>query len=843
MPARNTTETQKRPSADRPFDDYLTGTDVDSLIRSFNFHLHFTLAKDQYSATRQDCYHALALSVRDRLVGRWISTQQTYHRNNVKRICYLSLEYLIGRAMGNNVICLMMEDTVREAMREIGRKMQRDDLEWDFLRDEEVDAALGNGGLGRLAACFLDSMATLKLPAIGYGIRYDYGIFRQRIDNGYQIEEPDNWLQNGNPWEIAHPEYTYQVDFEGHAEPQRRNGTTHWRWVESRPVFGMPYDTPIVGYGSGNVNTLRLWTANATQEFNFQDFSRGSYVEAVEEKVKAENLTKVLYPSDAIYAGRELRLRQQYFFVSCSVQDIIRRFKNDQNSWDAFPDKVFIQMNDTHPAVVIPELMRIFLDLEEMEWEKAWELTVNSTGYTNHTLLPEALEKWPVSMFERLLPRHLQIIYEINSRLLRTVSRRFPGDMDRLQRMSLIQEHPEKQVRMANLCVVGSKSTNGVAAIHTHLLKTRAMPDFAEFYPERFNNKTNGVTPRRWLLKANPGLASLITEAIGDAWITDLERLREIEKFLNDAGFRRKVREIKAANKRVLTQYIQRTLEVSVSPDSLFDVQIKRIHEYKRQLLLCLYAVILYNRLKDNPNLDMVPRTFVFAGKAAPGYFMAKLIIKLINQVGREINADTDLDGKLKVVFLPDYRVSLAEKTIPAADLSEQISTAGTEASGTGNMKFAMNGALTIGTLDGANIEIKDAVGDENIFIFGLTADQVEARRPSYNPQDTYHRNDEVRRAIDLIRNNFFSLNEPGVFRPILSTLIDEGDFYLHLADIESYIEAQARVDQLYRDPEQWTRKAIINIARTGRFSSDRTIGEYARDIWGVVPVDVDQGA
>jgi starch phosphorylase len=525
------------------------------------------------------------------------------------------------------------------------------------------------------------------------------------------------------------------------------------------------------------------------------------------------------------------------------VQDIIRRFKNDQNSWDAFPDKVFIQMNDTHPAVVIPELMRIFLDLEEMEWEKAWELTVNSTGYTNHTLLPEALEKWPVSMFERLLPRHLQIIYEINSRLLRTVSRRFPGDMDRLQRMSLIQEHPEKQVRMANLCVVGSKSTNGVAAIHTHLLKTRAMPDFAEFYPERFNNKTNGVTPRRWLLKANPGLASLITEAIGDAWITDLERLREIEKFLNDAGFRRKVREIKAANKRVLTQYIQRTLEVSVSPDSLFDVQIKRIHEYKRQLLLCLYAVILYNRLKDNPNLDMVPRTFVFAGKAAPGYFMAKLIIKLINQVGREINADTDLDGKLKVVFLPDYRVSLAEKTIPAADLSEQISTAGTEASGTGNMKFAMNGALTIGTLDGANIEIKDAVGDENIFIFGLTADQVEARRPSYNPQDTYHRNDEVRRAIDLIRNNFFSLNEPGVFRPILSTLIDEGDFYLHLADIESYIEAQARVDQLYRDPEQWTRKAIINIARTGRFSSDRTIGEYARDIWGVVPVDVDQGA
>lgn len=813
--------------------NYHTGTDVASLIHSFNFHLQFTLAKDQYSATTQDRYHALALAVRDRLVGRWINTQQAYHRRNVKRICYLSLEFLIGRAMGNNVISLLMEETCREAMHRLG-------LDWDVLRDVEVDAALGNGGLGRLAACFLDSMATLKLPAIGYGIRYDYGIFKQRIENGYQVEEPDNWLRMGNPWEIPHPEYSYIVHFGGHAEPVRMNGVTRWRWQDTRPIIGMPYDTPVVGYGSYNVNTLRLWTAGATQDFDFHDFSRGSYVEAVEDKVMAENLTKVLYPSDAIYAGRELRLRQQYFFVSCSVQDIIRRFKADNNDWSSFPDKVAIQMNDTHPAVVVPELMRILIDHEEMDWRKAWELTVNATAYTNHTLLPEALEKWPVSMFERLLPRHLQIIYEINSQFLRKVATRYPGDTERLQRMSLIEEYPEKQVRMANLCVVGSKSTNGVAALHTRLLRERAMPDFAQFFPKRFNNKTNGVTPRRWLLKANPGLARIISESIGDGWITDLDQVRGIEKFAKDAAFRQRIKQIKYNNKISLAEYIRREMGLVVSPDSMFDVQIKRIHEYKRQLLLCLYAIVIFNRIKDNPDIDMVPRTFIFAGKAAPGYFIAKLIIKLINQVGSVVNYDPDLKDKLKVVFLPDYRVSVAEKIIPAAELSEQISTAGMEASGTGNMKFAMNGALTIGTLDGANVEIRDEVGDENIFIFGLTAEQVAEQRGNYNPREIYQSVEEIRRAIDLIRTDFFSLNEPGIFRPLVSALLDEGDYYMHLADLPRFIEAQSKVERLYRDPESWTEKAVINIARTGRFSSDRTIAEYAKEIWKVEPVDVE---
>jgi glycogen phosphorylase len=813
--------------------DYHTEIDADSLIKSFNFHLHFTLAKDQYSATMQDRYHALAMAVRDRLIGRWILTQQTYHKQNVKRICYLSLEFLMGRAMGNNVINLLMDDTCRQAMQRLG-------LDWDVLRDIEVDAALGNGGLGRLAACFLDSMATLKLPAIGYGIRYDYGIFKQRIENGYQVEEPDNWLRYGNPWEIPHPEYSYPVHFEGHVQNVRGGSDGKWRWVDTRPIIGMPYDTPIVGFGGSTVNTLRLWTANATQEFDFQNFSRGSYVEAVEDKVMAENLTKVLYPSDAIYAGRELRLRQQYFFVSCSLQDIFRRFKSDANNWDQFPDKVFVQMNDTHPALVVPELMRLFLDIEDVTWDKAWELTVNSCGYTNHTLLPEAMEKWPVSMFERLLPRHLQIIYEINSRFLRKVATKHPGDMDRLQRMSMVQEQPEKAIRMANLAMVGSCSVNGVAQLHTDLLRTQTVPEFVDFFPDRFNNKTNGVTPRRWLLKANPGLSALITEAIGDGWITDLDQLRGIEKFAEDKGFRDRLRKIKDANKAVLVDYIRRELGVSVPPESLFDVQIKRIHEYKRQLLLCLYAVVLFNRLKDNPNADVMPRTFIFGGKAAPGYFQAKLIIKLINEVGNVINWDPQLADKLRVIFIPDYRVSLAEKIIPAAQLSEQISTAGMEASGTGNMKFAMNGALTIGTLDGANIEIREEVGDENIFIFGLTADQVAASRHSYNPRTVYDSDQEIRSAVDLIKNDFFSMNEPGIFQPIVSAILDEGDYYMNLADLRSYIEAQAAVDREFRDQDTWTRKAAINIARTGKFSSDRTIAQYAQEIWGVKPVPIE---
>jgi len=809
------------------------GMDVENLIKSFNFHLKFTLARDEYSATDRDRYEALAHAVRDRLVGRWINTQQTYHHKNVKRINYLSLEFLIGRAMGNNVINLLMEDTCRQAMSALG-------LDWDQLRDFEVDAALGNGGLGRLAACFLDSMATLKLPAIGYGLRYDYGIFKQRIENGHQVEDPDNWLLNGNPWEIAHPELSYQVKFEGRAEQVRSRGVTRSEWVDTRAIIGTAHDTPVVGYGSYNVNTLRLWTSRATQDFDFEDFNRGSYVEAVEDKVMAENLTKVLYPSDAIYLGRELRLRQQYFFVSCSLQDIMRRFKAHNNDWLAFPDKTFIQMNDTHPAVVVAELMRLLVDEEDVDWDKAWEITVNSTGYTNHTLLPEALEKWPVSMFERLLPRHLQIIYEINSQFLRKVATRYPGDSERLERMSLIAEYPEKQVRMANLAVVGSCSTNGVAALHTKLLREGIMRDFDEFFPERFNNKTNGVTPRRWLLKSNPKLSALISESLGEGWITDLDQLRGLEKFASDAGFRKKIRDIKRCNKVALADYIERELGFTVSPDSMFDVQVKRIHEYKRQLLLCLYIIVLFNRIKDNPGLDIVPRTFIFGGKAAPGYDMAKRIIKLIWQVGSVINHDPNIGDNIKVAFLPDYRVSLAEKIMPAAELSEQISTAGMEASGTGNMKLSMNGALTIGTLDGANIEIKEEVGDENIFIFGLTAEEVEARRGFYSPYDIYNNDEEIRRAIDLIRTDFFNLNEPGIFAPIASALLEGGDYYMHLADLRSFIEAQSRVDALYRDPETWTQKSILNIARTGKFSSDRTIADYARDIWGVQGVDAE---
>ena len=807
------------------------GMDVDSLIRSFYFHLGCTLAKDQYTATNQDRYQALALAVRDRLVGRWIQTQQQYHKQNVKRICYLSLEFLIGRAMGNNVINLLLEDTCRDAMKQIG-------LDWDVLRDVESDAALGNGGLGRLAACFLDSMATLQLPAIGYGIRYDYGIFKQHIENGYQVEEPDNWLRWGNPWEVVHPELSFIVNFEGRAEPRRVGNVTHWDWVGSRPMIGIAYDTPIVGYGSFNVNNLRLWSAKATDEFHFGDFSRGSYVEAVEDKLMAENLTKVLYPSDAVYAGRELRLRQQYFFVSCSIQDIVRRFKVGNDDWLKFPDKVFIQMNDTHPALVVAELMRIFLDKEDVDWDKAWEITVNSTGYTNHTLLPEALERWPVSMFERLLPRHLQIIYEVNSRFLRKVATRYPGDFDRLKRMSLVQEEPEKAVRMANLAVVGSRSTNGVAALHSRLLKEGLMSDFAEFFPERFNNKTNGVTPRRWLLKANPRLSTLIREKIGDGWINDLDQLRGLEKFVGDAAFRKRVREIKRANKESLAEYIKREIGLTVNPSSMFQSQVKRIHEYKRQLLLCLYIIVLYDRLKANPALDIVPVTFVFGGKAAPGYYMAKLIIKLIHQIAGVVNYDPEIKDKIKVVFLPDYRVSLAEKIIPAADLSVQISTAGMEASGTGNMKFQMNGALTIGTLDGANVEIKEEVGDENVFIFGLTTEQVEQSRPYYNPRHFYDSDEEIRRAVDLIRNDFFSLTEPGIFRPIVSNLLEHGDYYMNLADLRSFIDMQGKVEAVYRDEEKWSEMAIFNIARSGKFSSDRTISEYASDIWGVKPLD-----
>ena len=805
---------------------------TESLREDFERHLRLTLAKDRYTATDRDRYVALALAVRDRLIERWIATQQTHHKRNVKRIYYLSLEFLIGRLLGNNVINLKLEDSCRDAMTQLG-------FDWEDLRDHEVDAGLGNGGLGRLAACFLDSMSTLGLPAVGYGLRYDFGIFNQRIVNGYQVEQPDEWLKLGCPWEIAHPEFSFPVKFEGRVEVIAGPHGKQWQWLDAKSVIGIPYDLPVVGYGGSTVNTLRLWSAKAAEEFDLDDFNRGEYVDAVANKVLAENLTKVLYPNDNVFEGRELRLRQQYFFVSCSLQDILRRFKSDGNRWHEFPGKVFMQLNVTHPPLGIPELMRLLMDQEGLGWDQAWEITTQSTGYTNHTILPEALEKWPVSMLERLLPRHLQIIYEINARFMRDVASRYPLDGERLRRMSIIEEGAEKNIRMAHLAIVGSCSVNGVARLHSELLRTAVLRDFAEYWPAKFNNKTNGITPRRWLLKANPALAQLVTDTIGERWIMDLEELRRLEAFAGNPDFQKRFFQAKRCNKEALSAHIEQELGIAVSPDSLFDVQVKRLHEYKRQLLLLLYIIVRYGRLKKDPALDLVPRTFILSAKAAPGYAMAKLIIKLVHQVAEVINRDPQVSDKLKVVFLPNYRVSLAEKIIPAADLSEQLSLAGTEASGTGNMKLQLNGALTIGTLDGANVEIMEEVGKENIFIFGLNAQEVERRRGTYNPRDVYDADPEIRRAIELVERDFFSMLEPGIFRPLVDSLLSQGDHYMLLADFREYIRRQDEVDAAYRDRSGWIRKAILNVARAGKFSSDRTIREYASEIWRVEPCEI----
>ena len=807
---------------------------ADGIRQDFAWHLRYTLAKAEETATDRDRYVALAQSIRDRLVEGWIQTQEAYHRKNVKRIHYLSLEFLMGRLLGNNVINLRLDDACREALADIG-------IDWNMLRDFESDAGLGNGGLGRLAACFLDSMATMELPAIGYGLRYDYGIFRQQIKDGAQVEEPDHWLDNGYVWEIARPEYACEVKFEGRAEATTINGGVHWRWVDASTVKGVPYDIPVVGYGGKVVNTLRLWKAQATDEFDLEDFNRGSYVEAVERKVLAENLTKVLYPNDNFSQGKELRLRQQYFFVSCSVQDIMRRFREDGLSFTKLPERVFIQLNDTHPTLVIPELMRILLDREMLDWDTAWKVTQACTGYTNHTILPEALECWSVPLMQRLLPRHMQIIYEINGRFLRDIAARFPGDIGRLQRMSIIDEAGRKRVRMANLAIIGSSAVNGVAALHTRLLKEKLFPDFAEYWPEKFYNKTNGITQRRWLLKANPRLAALATEVVGDGWIRDLSLLRGLEAKAGDKAFLKRFRQIKRENKAALAKHIAKTLKITVDPDSIFDVQVKRLHEYKRQLLFALYIIVVYNRLLANPNLDMAPRTFIFSAKAAPGYAMAKLIIQLIHGIAGVVNEHPSVSRKIKVVFLPDYCVSLAERIIPAADISEQISLAGMEASGTGNMKLMLNGALTVGTLDGANVEIAEEVGDDNIFIFGMKADEVERRRPTYKSVDIYKSDPEIRLAIDRIRQNVFSVLQPGLFDPIIRSLLDWGDHYMLLGDMRSYIDTQDAVGRLYReDPDGWARRALINVARSGKFSSDRTIAEYANEIWHITPCKID---
>ena len=802
---------------------------VEGLKEDFAWHLRYTLAKGDTRVTERDQYTAFANVVRDRIVERWISTQEEYGRQNTKRVYYMSLEFLIGRLLGNNVINLKADQLCRDALKEYG-------IDWNRLRDYESDAGLGNGGLGRLAACYLDSMSTLDLAGMGYGLRYDYGIFKQKIVGGNQVEEPDQWLKDGYPWEMARPEYSQHVHFGGHVEYVTINGRQVWNWVPDETIEGVPYDLPIVGYCNA-VNSLRLWSAKAVNDFDFNNFNSGSYAEVVEKKVLAENLTKVLYPNDNTRQGKELRLRQQYFFVSCSLKDILRRFRRHNDSWDSLPDKVFIQLNDTHPTLVVPELMRILIDHEGLDWDKAWDLTRRSTGYTNHTILQEALEKWPVPMMEKFLPRHLQIIYEINGRFLQQISSQYPGDVKKLQRMSLIDENGERYVRMANLCLVGTSSVNGVAELHTEILKSELFKDFYELWPEKFHNVTNGITPRRWLLKANPMLSQLISENIGDNWITHLDELAKLEKFSDDAGFLDCMAKIKRSNKGQLANYAAKELGIGLNPDAIFDVQVKRLHEYKRQLMLALYIIQFYNRLLNDSKFDPVPRQFVFAAKAAPGYYMAKLIIRLIHGIAGVVNSNPRTRDRLQVAFLPDYRVSLAEKIMPASEVSEQISLAGMEASGTGNMKFMMNGALTVGTYDGANVEIHRAVGDKNMFLFGMRTDEVAAKRQTYISRNYYAKDPEIRDALDMIKKNVFSLLEPGLFDPILRNLLDYNDYYMLLADMADYRRAQTDVDKCYRDAKKWNRMSLVNIARSGFFSSDRAVMEYAKNIWHVNPV------
>jgi len=811
---------------------FLKGMDPEGIQLSFANHLEYSLSKDQYTATMRDLYHSLALTIRDRLVERWIRTQQQYYDEDVKRIYYLSAEYLMGRALTNNMINLGMYEATRKAIDEVH-------IDLDDIIIEEPDMGLGNGGLGRLAACFLDSMATLELPACGYGIRYEFGIFDQHIQNLKQIEKPEQWLRYGNPWEIARPERRQTVKFYGRVEEVAGpDGELKVAWRDTEKVVGIPYDTPIGGFGNNTVNTLRLWSARASHAFNLQFFQDGDYLKAVEEKNLSENISKVLYPNDQFYKGKELRLKQQYFFVSCSIQDIVRRYLSCHEDFDAFPDKAVIQMNDTHPSLAVPELMRILMDEHGASWEAAWDITVRTCAYTNHTLLAEAMEKWPLSLMEKLLPRHLMIIYEINRRFLRDVSVVFINDEDRRRRMSLVEESGDKQIRMAHLALVGARSVNGVAALHTRLLREGPLKDFSEMYPERFSNKTNGITPRRWLLASNPGLARLITRHIGQGWARDLDELKQIEPLAEDPDFRQAWTGVKYNNKETLARVVQDIVRLSVDPSSIFDIQVKRIHEYKRQLLNILHVVYCWLKLKEEDGFDIHPRTFFFGGKAAPGYVMAKRIIELICHVAAAVNRDRTTRDALRVIFLPNYQVSLAEKIFPAADVSEQISTAGYEASGTSNMKFSLNGALTVGTLDGANIEIMEEVGEDNLFIFGLSAEEVAAVGKDYAPRRYYEQDPVLKKAVDLIRDGFFSPDRKDVFHPLVDGLLAE-DRYRIMADFAAYHRCQMDVDALYRDREEWVRKSVLNVARIGKFSSDRTIREYNRDIWGAEPLTI----
>jgi starch phosphorylase len=795
-------------------------------------HLTFDQVIPVSAASPRDKFEAIARSIRDVLSQRWIKTEQTYRERNAKRVYYLSLEFLMGRALANNITNLMMDPV-------IGAVCKRHEIDPLEIVEQEPDAGLGNGGLGRLAACFLDSMATLGIPGMGSGLRYEYGIFKQTLVDGWQSEQPDHWLVRPDPWEVARPEEKVEVKLA--CSFDIRGGTL--TVVRDRPttLFGIPYDRPVVGYGGRTINTLRLWAAGTPHYFDFQEFSAGDFVGALAETLTAETLTRVLYPDDSTSEGKGLRFLQQYFLVACTLADAIRRFRAAGNDWPALPDKVAMQLNDTHPTLSVPELMRILLDEAKLGWDQAWDLTRRTLAYTNHTLLPEALEKWPLPWFETMLPRQLEIIYEINRRFLDGVRAKFPGDDARIARVSLIEEGDPKKVRMAHMAIVGSHSTNGVAAIHTELLKKTVVPDFAELFPDRFNNKTNGVTQRRFLLLANPALAKVITNAIGDGWISDLSQLEKLKPLADDKSFRAAVRKAKREAKVRFASWLKSTCGQEVDPDTIFDTQIKRIHEYKRQLLNALHIVVLYNRLRANPKLDVPPRTFFFGGKAAPAYHFAKLVIKFINNLGGTVDNDPATKGRLNVIFVPDYRVSAAERLIPASDVSEQISTAGYEASGTSNMKFMMNGALTIGTRDGATIEMAQAAGEENFFLFGLTAEQVAQSRGSYSPVWHYDNEPETRAALDLIAANHFSQShEPNVFAPILDALLGKGDHYLHLADLKSYGEAHSRLGKLYTDQEGWYSKAILNIAASGRFSSDRTIAEYAKEIWSVEPCPID---
>jgi len=798
------------------------------------YHLKYSIGKRLQQASGDDLFRAVSLAVKELIIDGMFETSEKYDKSDPKRAYILSLEYLTGRALTNNLINLGAYGMCADALKSLG-------IALSDIAETEVDPALGNGGLGRLVACFLDSIATLRLPGFGYGINYDYGIFRQTIVDGYQVEQPDHWLGEESPWLIERGDEICVVPIYGRVKIEKDvNGNYRPSWKDWKFLYGVPYDMPVVGYGTGTVNYLRLYSARSSNEFDMKIFNSGDYMKAVEQKMTSETISKVLYPSDTVEQGKELRVIQEYFLVACAVRDIVRRFSAGHSGFGSFPAKVAIQLNDTHPALAIAELMRILVDENDMQWNSAWQITESTFGFTNHTLLPEAMEKWPVSLLERVIPRHLEIIYGINDRFLRKIKSRWPDSVDRMRRMSLVEEGYAKQIRMAHLSIVGSHSVNGVAALHSELIKTELVPDFYELWPEKFNNKTNGITQRRWLLICNPGLSELIDGTIGNEWVTDLYRLKALEPYADDAGFRADFMDVKRRNKEALSGLIQKMTRIAVDPESLFDVQIKRIHEYKRQLLNIMHIIHQYFSIVEDGKELSVPRTYIFAGKAAPGYWAAKQIIKLINSVASVINADPKVKGQIKVVFMPDYRVTLAEKIIPAADLSEQISTAGKEASGTGNMKLALNGALTIGTMDGANIEIREEVGEENIFIFGLRAEEIRELRQthSYNPSQVCAANPNLKRVMESFESDVFCRDEPGLFKWIYEYLVLNGDVYFHVADFEPYRETQELAGDEYKKREEWARKAILNVARMGKFSSDRTISEYAGDIWGVGPQD-----